>query len=135
MVSVMCVQVQGNAVWRCSGFDSRASMRPSLSTLQVIVERAEAGETDPLKPALDLLVDFVAIFVRLLVSPTCAVSARRMRALRSPAYWPVDRGGWPLLWSADKPAPGRLAACLALHAVGVSCTQPTSSGGHALLNW
>lgn len=34
---------------------------------QVIVERAEAGETDPLKPALDLLVDFVAIFVRLLV--------------------------------------------------------------------
>lgn len=34
---------------------------------QVIVERAEAGETDPLKPALDLLVDFAAIFVRLLV--------------------------------------------------------------------
>jgi FtsH-binding integral membrane protein len=34
---------------------------------QVIVERAEAGQTDPLKPALDLLVDFVAIFVRLLV--------------------------------------------------------------------
>ena len=32
------------------------------------MERAEAGETDPLKPVLDLLVDFAAIFVRLLVS-------------------------------------------------------------------
>ena len=39
-----------------------------ISRCQVIVERAEAGETDPLKPALDLFVDFVAIFVRLLVS-------------------------------------------------------------------
>lgn len=39
-----------------------------ISHCQVIVERAEAGETDPLKPALDLFVDFVAIFVRLLVS-------------------------------------------------------------------
>lgn len=35
--------------------------------LQVIVERCEAGLKDPLRDALDLLVDFFAIFARLLV--------------------------------------------------------------------
>jgi hypothetical protein len=34
---------------------------------QVIVERCEAGIRDPLRDALDLFVDAVAIFVRLLV--------------------------------------------------------------------
>lgn len=33
----------------------------------MIVERCEAGIADPLRDALDLFVDFAAIFVRLLV--------------------------------------------------------------------
>ncbi len=35
--------------------------------LQVIVEKAEHGDTDHIKHSLDLFVDFVAIFVRILV--------------------------------------------------------------------
>lgn len=35
--------------------------------LQVIVEKAECGDTDHIKHALDLFVDFAAIFVRILV--------------------------------------------------------------------
>ena len=35
--------------------------------LQVIVEKAEHADTDHIKHALDLFVDFVAIFVRILV--------------------------------------------------------------------
>lgn len=35
---------------------------------QMIVERCEAGDTDSLRHALDVFVDFCAIFVRLLVS-------------------------------------------------------------------
>ena len=35
--------------------------------LQVIVEKAEHGDTDHIKHALDLFVDFVAIFVRIVV--------------------------------------------------------------------
>lgn len=38
-----------------------------LPCLQIIVERCEAGVRDPLRDALDLFVDAVAIFVRLLV--------------------------------------------------------------------
>lgn len=40
---------------------------PSLPRPQTIVERAEAGDRDDLRHALDLFVDFAAIFVRLLV--------------------------------------------------------------------
>lgn len=35
--------------------------------LQMVVEKAEQGDADHIKHALDLFVDFVAIFVRLLV--------------------------------------------------------------------
>ena len=35
--------------------------------LQVIVEKAERGDSDHIKHALDLFVDFAAIFVRILV--------------------------------------------------------------------
>ena len=34
---------------------------------QVIVEKAYAGDTDHIKHALDLFVDFAAIFVRLVI--------------------------------------------------------------------
>lgn len=37
------------------------------NVLQVIVEKAEHGDTDHIKHALDLFVDFAAIFVRILV--------------------------------------------------------------------
>ena len=37
------------------------------NVLQVVVERAEQGDRDHIKHALDLFVDFAAIFVRILV--------------------------------------------------------------------
>ena len=39
----------------------------SAHVLQVIVEKAEHGDNDHIKHALDLFVDFAAIFVRVLV--------------------------------------------------------------------
>ena len=39
----------------------------TLCVLQMIVEKAEHGDTDHIKHALDLFVDFAAIFVRVLV--------------------------------------------------------------------
>lgn len=38
-----------------------------FGAVQLIVEKAYAGETDHIKQALDLFVDFMAIFVRLLI--------------------------------------------------------------------
>lgn len=37
------------------------------SPTQMIVERASAGDMDPVRHALDLLVDLLALFVRILV--------------------------------------------------------------------
>jgi hypothetical protein len=40
---------------------------PQVYDTQMVVERFEAGEQDTLRHALDLFIDFAAIFVRLLV--------------------------------------------------------------------
>ena len=49
----------------------------ALYWVQLIIERAYAGEKDHVKHALDLFVDFAAIFVRILVR--LAVEARVLR--------------------------------------------------------
>ena len=41
--------------------------------MQLIIERAYAGDKDHVKHALDLFVDFAAIFVRILVSATSEI--------------------------------------------------------------
>ena len=46
---------------------SRWTVYEDLYCVQVIVEKAENGDTDHIKHALDLFVDFAAIFVRILV--------------------------------------------------------------------
>jgi FtsH-binding integral membrane protein len=55
----------------CRAIVSRPALHPTpccvAADTQVIVERCEAGVADPLRDALDLFVDFAAIFVRLLV--------------------------------------------------------------------
>lgn len=38
-----------------------------LAAAQLIVERASAGEMDEVRHALDLLVDFISMFVRILI--------------------------------------------------------------------
>lgn len=40
---------------------------PPLSPLQMVVERASAGDMDVVQHALDLFVDFAAMFVRILI--------------------------------------------------------------------
>ena len=46
---------------------SCCSNSENLYGMQIIVEKAENGDTDHIKHALDLFVDFAAIFVRILV--------------------------------------------------------------------
>ncbi len=43
------------------------SHRTIKPCLQLIVEKAELGDRDAIRAALDLFVDFVALFVRLLI--------------------------------------------------------------------
>jgi FtsH-binding integral membrane protein len=50
-----------------------------LFDTQVIIERAERGDFDYIKHALDLFVDFAAIFVRILVILTKNSNERQRR--------------------------------------------------------
>jgi hypothetical protein len=59
---------------RCTGAAPRRRRRPPAASpasppppLQMVVERASAGDMDHVQHAMDLFVDFVAIFVRLLI--------------------------------------------------------------------
>ena len=55
--------------WRCDTCAYKSRLLTCSAALQLIIERAYAGEKDHVKHALDLFVDFAAIFVRILVRP------------------------------------------------------------------
>ena len=50
-----------------SQLKSCPTLQPFLCSPQLIVEKASAGDFDHVRHALDLLVDVIAIFVRILV--------------------------------------------------------------------